>query len=55
MDSDNQEGIYSEAVFCDICDKLIGINSQCSHLKALSYEEFDRFKHETIKNPDKNK
>ena len=55
MDSDNQEGIYSELVFCDICDKLIGINSKCSHLKALSYEEFDRFKHETIKNPDKNK
>ena len=57
MDSDNQEIIYSEKVFCDICDKLIGKNLKCSHLKALSYEEFDRFKHEklTIKNPYKKK
>ena len=35
MDSDNQEIIYSEAVFCDICDKLIEIISKCSQLKAL--------------------
>ena len=57
MDSDNREIIYSEAVFCDICDELIEINSKCSHLKALSNEEFDRFKHEklTNKNPDLNK
>ena len=57
MDSDNQEIICSEAVFCDVCDKLIQINSKCSHLKALSYEEFDRFKHEHLinKNPDINK
>ena len=57
MDIDSQEIIYSEAVFSDICDKLFEINSKCSHLKALSYEEFDRFKHEklTIKNPDMNK
>ena len=54
MDSVNQEIIYSEAVFCDICDKFFENNSNCSHLKALSYAEFDRFKHEnsTIKNPD---
>ena len=54
MDSDNQEISYSEAVFCDRCDKLIEIILKCSHLKALSFEEFDRFKHEkiTIKNPD---
>ena len=33
--------------------KLIEINSKCSLLKALSYEEFDRFKHTelTTKNP----
>ena len=37
MDSDNQENIYSEAVFCDICDKLIEVISKCNHLKALSY------------------
>ena len=57
MHSDNQEIICSEAVFCDVCDKLIQINSKCSHLKALSYEEFDRFKHEQLinKNPDINK
>ena len=56
MDSDNQEIIYSEAIFCDICDKLIENNSKCSHLEALSYEEFDRFKHMklTIKNPNIN-
>ena len=46
MDSDNQESIQCEAVFCDICDELNEINSKCSHLKALSYEEFDRFEHE---------
>ena len=53
MDSENQKIIYSEAVFCDICDNFFEINSKCSHLKALSFEEFDRFKHEkpTIKNP----
>ena len=57
MDSDNQEIIYSEAVFCDICDKLFEINSKGIHLKALSNEEFDRFKHEklTIRKPDINK
>ena len=38
MDSDNQEIIYSEAVFCDIFDQLFEINSECSPLKALSYE-----------------
>ena len=58
MDSDNQEVFYSEdeVVFCDICDKLIEPNSNCSYLKALSYEEFDRYKHIklTIKNPDIN-
>ena len=58
MDRDNQEVIYSEveAVFSDICDKLIELNSKGSHLKILSYEEFDRFKHIklTIKNPDIN-
>ena len=57
MYSENQEIIYFEAVFCDICDKLFEINSKCSPLKALSFEEFDRFKHEklTIKNPHINK
>ena len=56
IDSDNHEVIYSEddVVFCDLCDKLFEPNSNCSHLKALSCEEFDRFKHIklTIKNPD---
>ena len=53
MDSDNQEYIYSEAIFCDMCDKLIEKNSKCSHLEALLYEEFDRFKHIklTFQNP----
>ena len=39
-----------------ICDKVFENNSKCSHLKALSYEEFERFKHTklTIKNPDIN-
>ena len=57
MDSDNQKTFYSEAVFCDICDKLFEINSKCIHLKALSFEESDRFKHKklTNKNPDINK
>ena len=56
MVSDNQENIFSEAVFCDIGDKLIENISKCSQLKALSYEEFDRFEHKklTIKNPDIN-
>ena len=56
MDFENQEFFCSEAVFCDICDKLIEINWNFKHLKALSYEEFDRFKHIklTIKNPDIN-
>ena len=56
MDSDNQEIIYSEAVSFHICDKLIETNSVCNQLKALSYEEFDRYKHETLttKNPDMN-
>ena len=45
MDSDNQEIFYSEEVIFEICDKLIEINSKFSLLKALSYEEFDRFKH----------
>ena len=54
MDSENKKIIYSEAVFCDTCDKLIEHNSKGSHLKSFSYDEFDRFKHEelTIKNPD---
>ena len=57
MDIENHEIIFSEAVFCDTCDKLFEINSKCSHLKALYYEEFDRFKHENLinKNPDINK
>ena len=57
MDRNNQENIYSEAVFCDICDKLCEINSKCSHLKYLSFEEFDRLQHEKlfIKNSDVNK
>ena len=46
MNIENQEIVYSEVVFCDICDKLIAINSKCSHSKPLSYEEFDRFKNE---------
>ena len=54
MDRDNQEIIYSEAVFCDICDKLIEKISKCFQLKTLSNEEFDIFIQEklTIKNPD---
>ena len=57
MDSDNQEIIFSEAVFCDIGDILTEINSKCSHFKAVSYGDVRRFKHErlTIKNPDINK
>ena len=56
MDIDNQEIIYTEAVFCDICDEINEINSKYSQLNALSYEEFDRFKHMnlTIANPDIN-
>ena len=56
-DIDNQEIIFSEAVFCDICDKLFEIISKYSHLKALSYDEFDRYKHEILifKNHDINK
>ena len=54
MDSHKQEKIYSEAVFCDICDKLFENNLKCSLLKTMSFEEFDRFNHEklTIKTPD---
>ena len=57
MDSDNQEITYSEAVFCDKCHKIFETNSKFSQLKALSYEEFNRLKHEklTIKNADINK
>ena len=57
MYSDNQAIIYSEAVFCDRCYKLFAIASICSHLKAHSFEEFDRFIHKklTNKNPYLNK
>ena len=57
MDSVNQEIIYFETVFCDICDKLIEIISKCIQLKALSNGEFDRLKHEkiTFENPEVNK
>ena len=48
MDSENKETNYSEAVFRDTCEKIIETNSKCIHLKALSYDEFDRFKHEKI-------
>ena len=56
MDFENQEFIYSEAVFCDTCDKLNEIHWNFSHLKALSYEKFDKFKHIklTSRNPDVN-
>ena len=42
MDLENQEINFSEAGFCDICDKIIEINWNFGHLKALSFEEFDR-------------
>ena len=56
MESDNTDIIFSEAVFCDICGKLFESISKCIHLKALSYEEFDIYKHIklTIKNTDIN-
>ena len=57
MESEKPEILYSEAVFCDICDKLFEINSKCSRFKALSYDEFSRFNHKKIiiKNPYINK
>ena len=53
MDLEYQEFNFSDAGFCDMLDKLIEIIWNFSHLKALSFEEFDRVKHIklTIKNP----